>query len=136
MSKSNPDPMTRILLTDPPDQIKKKLQRAVTDSIPHITYDPVSRPAVSNLLSIYAGMSDPPTSPEEVAARFEGKMASDLKSELVEVVSEGLRPFRERFTRLQADSGYLAEVEKAGREKAAAVADQTLLEAKTAMGLA
>ena len=47
------------------DETAKLLKRAVTDSDRHITYDPVNRPEVSNLVNITAMCLD--RTPEEVA---------------------------------------------------------------------
>ena len=53
MSKSDPED-TFISLLDPPDAIRRKVKRAVTDSEADIRFDPVNKPGVSNLLSIIA----------------------------------------------------------------------------------
>ena len=53
MSKSDPNPATRILITDPPEIITSKIRHALTDSVPGpITYDPDHRPGVSNLIEM------------------------------------------------------------------------------------
>ena len=53
MSKSDPNPATRILITDPPDIITSKIRHALTDSTQGpITYDPDHRPGVSNLIEM------------------------------------------------------------------------------------
>lgn len=57
MSKSDPDPKSRILLTDPPEQILEKLKKAVTDFTSAVYYDSTTRPGVSNLISIHSLMS-------------------------------------------------------------------------------
>ena len=52
MSKSDSDPKSRILITDPPELIKAKVRGAVTDSESGIAYDPKRRPGTSNLIEI------------------------------------------------------------------------------------
>ena len=52
MSKSDSDPKSRILITDPPELIKAKVRGAVTDSESGIAYDPERRPGTSNLIEI------------------------------------------------------------------------------------
>lgn len=133
MSKSNPNPATRILLTDPPDVVAKKIAGAVTDSTPEVTYDPATRPGISNLLSIYAGLTS--TTPEAIAAELRGQMAAELKRRLTDVVVDALSGFRTEFARLRKDPGYVDEVEARGRRTAAEAADATLSRAKHAMGL-
>jgi tryptophanyl-tRNA synthetase len=90
MSKSSPDPSTRIQLTDTFPEISRKIRSAVTDSIQGITYDPVNRRGTSNLLSILSACIDEPV--ETIVKRYEGKGHGDLKKE----VSEALRGIIER----------------------------------------
>ena len=52
MSKSSVNPKSRILLSDGKDEIEMKIRKAVTDSDTHISYDPMRRPGISNLLTI------------------------------------------------------------------------------------
>lgn len=54
MSKSDPDPKSRICLTDSPDSIVKVIKKAVTDFTSEVTYDPELRPGVANLISIHS----------------------------------------------------------------------------------
>merc|ERR1711939_99457 len=53
MSKSDPNPKSRILLTDSNEVIRSKIKSAMTDSFDGISYEPERRPGVSNLLDIY-----------------------------------------------------------------------------------
>ena len=53
MSKSAEDPNDKILLSDEPDVIRKKLKKAVTDSDNCVKFDVQNKPGVSNLMSIY-----------------------------------------------------------------------------------
>ncbi|EGF99913.1 uncharacterized protein MELLADRAFT_40031 [Melampsora larici-populina 98AG31] len=133
MSKSHPSPTSQILITDTPDMIKSKIQSAVTDSISQINYDPIKRPGVSNLLDIYAGLSD--LSILEVMKRFEGKMAGDLKIELTDLLVDHLTPIRIEFERLKQDREEVEKVFKVGALQATAIANQTLQEVKKGLGL-
>lgn len=60
MSKSDPDAKSRILMTDAPDQLLEKCKKALTDFTSAVTYDPVERPGVANLLCIHSLMSGEP----------------------------------------------------------------------------
>lgn len=53
-SKSDASEATRITLRDPPDAILKKIKKAVTDFTSDVTYDPMARPGVSNLINIHS----------------------------------------------------------------------------------
>lgn len=132
MSKSLPVPATRILLTDPPDVIRSKILSAVTDSIPHVTYDPINRPGVSNLLDIYAALTQTSSIKD---GRFEGKMASELKLELIEVLVEHLRPIQKEYHRLVMYKKEVEEVYSKGAERANVVANETLKEVMETIGL-
>jgi len=57
MSKTD-DPKGCILLFDEPEEIEKKIMRAVTDLGKEIKYDPVKKPGISNLLKIYSIFSE------------------------------------------------------------------------------
>lgn len=133
MSKSDNQEVSRINLTDSPDEIRKKIRKAVTDSTSRITYEPIDRPGVSNLVSIYgafAGMSH-----DEVCESFEGKQTVDLKEELGELLVEKLGPICERIHRLERDSGYVEGVLKEGADKAKALAEQNLKSIMKLMGI-
>lgn len=92
MSKSDPNPASRILLTDSPSQIRKKILSALTDSTNAVTYDPISRPGVSNLLSLLSLFEN--KKPEELAAKMasQGAKLKDLKERVAEGVVKGGGP--------------------------------------------
>lgn len=68
MSKSDPDPLACIFLSDTPDVLVKKVKASVTDTTKELYYDPVTRPGVSNLITIHSLMTG--QSPEEVSRHF------------------------------------------------------------------
>ena len=57
MSKSAPNPLSRISLLDDEAQIKKAIMKATTDSEGIIKFDIENKPGVSNLLTIYSVLS-------------------------------------------------------------------------------
>ncbi|GAA5900698.1 tryptophan--tRNA ligase MSW1 [Sporobolomyces salmoneus] len=135
MSKSSPNPSSVLFLTDSPSLIRSKLKSAVTDSIPGVTFDPVERPGVSNLLSIHSGYSG--QTPSEICDRFSGERGIvEFKEELIEVVSEGLKGFREEFERIRREEGWVGEMERKGAEKAREFAEGTMREVRRAVGTA
>src|SRR5688572_2162175 len=108
MSKSSPDVASRILLTDTPDQIKRKFQRAVTDSTPGITYDPINRPGVSNLVTILASLRG--VELERIVPELADKSHSALKENVTEAVVESFKRPREDLERVRRERAYLVEV--------------------------
>lgn len=109
----------------------KMLKRAVTDSERHITFDPVNRPNVANLLTIASIASGREV--HELAEEIGDGGAGKLKAVTTEAVNEMLAPIRARRAELAADEAYLLEVLRAGNEKANAIADATLDEVRQAM---
>lgn len=136
MSKSHPDPKSRILLTDTSDQVHSKIKGAVTDSLGDVSLNIDERPGIFNLLSIYAGLDQEGSTVEEVAQKFAGQNAGQLKGAVSELVNSRVQPIRQELERLHRDQGHLERVERQGAERAKAVATQTLLRVKQAIGLA
>jgi tryptophanyl-tRNA synthetase len=95
MSKSDPSDASRILLKDSPGAIRTKIRKAVTDSEPTVSYNPESRPGVSNLINIYAAAID--TSVEHAAATFRGASVATLKDRLAAALVQLLAPIKQRY---------------------------------------
>ena len=133
MSKSDNQEMSRINLTDVPDEIRKKIRRAVTDSMGRVTFDPTTRPGVSNLVSIYGAVTG--LSHDKICERFEGKQTVDLKDELAEVLIEELCPIQEKIAQLEGNMDYVEGVIKEGTERATAIAEENLNEIKKIFGM-
>jgi tryptophanyl-tRNA synthetase len=132
MSKSDDNPDNFIALLDPPDVIRRKLRRAVTDSAVEIRYDE-SRAGLANLLTIYAALTEKPMA--EIEARFEGKGYGDLKGELAEVMVATLEPIQKRYAELMSDKGALEQVLARGAEMARGKARKTLGKVYRKVGL-
>ena len=132
MSKSAPTPAGYIALLDEPDVIRRKIRRAKTDSGTEVVATP-DKPALTNLLGIYAGLTD--RSVPEIEDQYRGKGYGDFKKDLAEVVVESLSPIRERTLELLDDPRELDEVLEAGAEKARGVARSTLHDAWAKLGL-
>jgi tryptophanyl-tRNA synthetase len=134
MSKSAPDSKSRILLTDTTSQIFKKVAGAQTDSDPSVTYDPISRPGLANLLTIFAACNE--TTPEDLAQEYDGFGFARLKRDVAEAVDAFLSGPREHYARLKDETGYLEEVAQRGAEKAKEISGKTMAEVRRRVGLA
>lgn len=134
MSKSSPDPNGRIELLDAPATVRAKLRRAVTDSGREVRHDPEAKPAVSNLLEIFALVSGETVPALE--ARYGDGGYGPFKNDLAEAVSAFLMPIQERFRHLEHAPDHLAAVLRAGAERATAIAAPTLREVRRRVGLA
>ena len=133
MSKSDPED-TFISLLDPPDAIRRKVRRAVTDSEADIRFDPAGKPGVSNLLSIIAALTG--QSVEEAAAELQGQGYGKLKDRVSECVIETLAPLQSEHKRLMADKAYLQGVLKDNAEIANGMALRTLRKVQRKVGFA
>lgn len=133
MSKSITDPMGTIDLYDTKDQIKEKVEKAVTDSDRHISYDPSNRPGVSNLLVIYSQLSGQPI--DTIVASYEGKGYKEFKAGLIDVIINTLSPLQEKYNELSKDDGAIRTILQEGSTKAANIANATLQKASEHMGI-
>jgi tryptophanyl-tRNA synthetase len=131
MSKSNPNPGSFISLLDPPDVIRKKMSRAVTDSGKEIKYDIVNKPEISNLISIYTHCSE--LSITEIEAKYEGQGYGALKKDLAEQIVATLEPIQQKYHEIRA-SGEIKDILRQGAEEAREIANPILKEAKKKMG--
>jgi tryptophanyl-tRNA synthetase len=131
MSKSISSPLGSIFVTDSPDDIDKKIKKAVTDTDNDVRFDWETKPGVSNLLEIFSSFSG--ETPVEVASRYE--RYGDLKSDLTALVVESLDPMRKRYYELMADPEGLRKVAAQGAERACDVAGPVYRRAANAMGL-
>lgn len=70
MSKSDPDTKSCVMITDKPDVIVEKIKKAITDCKSEVTYEPETRPGVTNLLTIHSMVSG--KSIEQICREAEG----------------------------------------------------------------
>ena len=131
MSKSLESPQGTILVLDEPEEIERKVKRAVTDTGNEVRFDVAAKPGVSNLLSILGAATG--RDPEVLADDY--AMYGPLKADTAEAVVELLRPVQQRYADLAADPGATREILRAGADKARAVASATLDRASRAAGL-
>jgi tryptophanyl-tRNA synthetase len=131
MSKSESSPLGTILMLDPPEEIDRKVRKAVTDTDTEVRYDPDAKPGVSNLLELLAAATG--GEPAALAAGFANY--GSLKQAVSEALVELLAPVRRRAEELRRDPGHVTEALAVGADKARAVAGPTLDRAMRAAGL-
>jgi tryptophanyl-tRNA synthetase len=123
-----------VFLADSPQEIRKKVMRAVTDTGPTAPGQEPSEP-VKNLFTIMNAVSDP-----ETIAYFTEKHATceirygDLKKQLAEDIIKVTGPIRERINDIISDNEYLSKVVRTGAEKARASASKTVREVREIIG--
>lgn len=132
MSKSNPNPLSKITLLDSPDQIKKAIMKATTDSEGIITYDLANKPGVSNLLTLYARFSN--NSIDELVEKYQGSGYGTLKKDLVEVICTEVNGVQQKFHHIM-NSGEVIDVLKQGQDRANDISSKVLDRVKQKIGL-
>lgn len=130
MSKSRNN---AIYLSNTEDETAKLIKKAKTDSQRIITFDPVNRPEVANLLSLISLCTD--ESPEAIAERIGEGGGGMLKKTLTEAINEELRPLRQRRAELEKDPAYIKSVLNDGIKRAREMAVETLDEVRSAMNM-
>ena len=130
MSKSRGN---AIMLSATEDETAALIKKAKTDGDRNITYDPVNRPEVANLLMLISLCTK--EEPEAVASRIGNGGGGMLKNELTIALNEALRPLRQRRKELEAEPAYIQQVLRDGVSKAREIAIKTLDEVREVMNM-
>lgn len=122
-----------VMLSATADETATLIKKAKTDSERIITYDPVNRPEVANLLQLISLCTK--EDPAEIASRIGDGGSGVLKSTLTEALNENLRPLREKRAQLEKEPEYIRQVLLTGAEKARAIGIKTLEEVRSVMNM-
>jgi len=122
-----------IEIFDPEKSVKKKVMKIVTDSTP---VEEPKDPAKCNVFALLKLVA----SPEELAewdARYRngGMGYGEAKKRLAELMIDYFQPYRQKRAELENNTGDVWKMLKNGAARAKAVAAQTLIEARKAVGL-
>lgn len=123
MSKSDENVNSWIAILDKPDDIIRKVKRAVTDSEACVRYGE-GKDGVNNLMSIYSACTG--ATYEQIEAEFAGKGYGDFKNAVGEAIVETLRPVQERYNQIITDKAYLEELYAKGADSARHIARKTV----------
>jgi tryptophanyl-tRNA synthetase len=123
MSKSDGNENGYILILDDPDTTRRKVKRAVTDSIGEVKYND-EQVGIKNLINIYSVFSG--ASIGEIENKYAGQGYGKFKEDVAEVVIEGLAPIQKRYKELINNKDYLEKVYREGRDRAEYKAMKTL----------
>lgn len=130
MSKSRGN---AIFLSATEDETAALIKKAKTDADRNITYDPVNRPEVANILMLISLCTK--EAPEAIAQRIGDGGGGMLKKMLTEALNEELRPLRQKRAELEKNPDYIRQVLLDGSERARAIAVKTLSEVREAMNM-
>ena len=132
MSKSDDNQTATVYLLDTPKDIEKKIKRAQTDSDNAVRYDAAAKPGISNLMDIYAAVTE--KRHEDIEREFAGQGYGSFKKAVAEAVISVLEPIQQRYEEL-IGAPELDDILTKGAEKAHAEAGKTYEKVIRAMGL-
>lgn len=132
MSKSDDNQTATVYLLDTPKDIEKKIKRAQTDSDNAVRYDREAKPGISNLMGIFAALTD--KSHEEIERAYAGQGYGTFKKDVAEATISVLEPIQKRYAEL-IDTPELDVILTKGAEKAREKASKTYEAVTKAMGL-
>ncbi len=132
MSKSTAGSGHAIALLDPPELIRKKIMRAVTDAEPGVNVE-APGDGVANLLGIFQAFSEWPD--DKVKQHFAGMRYGDFKKQVAEMVVSHLEPFQQRYREITGDQAYLARILNEGAARVTPWAAETVRVTRERMGL-
>jgi tryptophanyl-tRNA synthetase len=132
MEKTTPSPAGVLFVLDPPEVVRRKVMRAVTDAETGpdaVRYDPVAKPGVSNLLELLAACTG--VDPAYAACGIDSY--AELKERAADTVVSVLEPVRAAHAAM--DDATLTAVLADGADRARALAAAVVRRLESAMGL-
>jgi tryptophanyl-tRNA synthetase len=131
MSKSDANQNNCIALLDEPEEARKKIMRAVTDSDGGIYFDLEEKPALSNLLNIYAQLGVREV--KRLEKDYKDIGYGDFKKDLADVVVKFLENFQEKYKAVSDEDAL--RILETGKVRAEKIAQEKILEVKKAIGV-
>ena len=134
MSKSDPNGMATIQLTDTADEIARKVKRAQSDSLPlpDLVEDLDERPAARNLVGVYAALQGMCVA--NALTEVGGKGFSFLKDRLTEALVAEIVPVGQEMSRLLAEPDQIDRFLVDGAAHASLMAEATMREVREIVG--
>ena len=132
MSTTAPSDQGTLLVLDDEKTIVKKVKSAVTDSGSEVRVA-ADKPGISNLIEILAVIRG--VDEATIERDFDGLQYGAFKTAVAEAVVDYLRPIRERYEQIRPDEAGIESALAEGREKAHALAAETLRDVRQAMGV-
>jgi tryptophanyl-tRNA synthetase len=131
MSKSDPDPDSRINLIDDPDVIRRRIKSAVTDSDRFVRYDWEEKAGISNLLELMSFATGTPIA--ELEHEYGDGGYGRFKAAVAEAIVDRLTPLRTSYLRL--DDTEVARLMQKAAIDARIKAEATMVTVRKAVGL-
>lgn len=121
-----------VFMTDTPKEVAAKFKRAVTDSGDQIKAGP-TKPALTNLLTIYALLAD--QSIKDLESRYKGVGYGQFKADLAELAADTIGKLQSDFEKRLSNRDELISIIEWGGAKANDIASQKLALVKAKLGL-
>ncbi|MBU5485284.1 tryptophan--tRNA ligase [Clostridium sp. MSJ-11] len=131
MSKSADNPNSYILIMDPPEVIRNKINRAVTDTIGVVKYSD-DQPGIKNLMDILSVATGKGI--DEIEREYEGQGYAKFKKDVGEAIIEELLPVQNKVKEYLNNKDLLEAIYTKGSEKANYVARKTLSKMQRKIG--
>ena len=132
MSKTEDNPKGVIGLLDDINVARKKIMGATTDSEMCVKYDPENKPGISNLINIYASLTD--MSISEIEEKFANSNYGEFKRCVADVVCEFLTSVQEKYRDI-LENGKLDEILNEGANKVREISKKKFDDMKVKIGL-
>jgi tryptophanyl-tRNA synthetase len=132
MSKTEENPKGVIGLLDDVNVARKKIMGATTDSEMCVRFDPENKPGISNLINIYASLTE--KSIKDIEEKFANSNYGEFKREVADVVCEFLTSIQEKYRNI-IESGKLDEVLNDGANKVREISKKKFVDMKKKIGL-
>lgn len=120
------------MLLDRPEVVRRKVARAVTDSLGMVRFTP-DQAGLYNLLSMLHLLSG--EHPESLVERYQDRGYRAVKDDLAECIVAALDPIQTRYSDFESDPGAVDEVLEIGAERAKDIAKIVLATVRERMGL-
>lgn len=135
MSKSDISEYSRINMMDDSDTLALKIRKAKTDAdpLPENVKELSDRPEATNLVNIYAALSD--QTADQVCKTFAGSFFSTFKKDLTDLLVEKIRPLGQEMERLLKDKRELDQILSRGALHANTLSESHMKEVREVVGL-
>ena len=126
MSKTDENPKGNIYLLDDLEVARKKIMSSVTDSEAIIKFDPVNKPGISNLITIYSSITN--KNIDMIEEEFKDSNYGTFKTKVADVVIYLLKDIQDKYYNIIKDNTIekvldkgITKTEKIAKEKACEV---------------
>lgn len=133
MSKSSDNPKATIRILDNPEEIRKKIMSATTDSGCDVKFDVENKPGISNLINIVVALTGKTI--QEVEEEFSGKNYGEFKKYVADIVVSEVINIQEKYNELINNKEVLDKILNDGVKMTREIAKNKFNAMKNKMGL-